>query len=87
MKFTVNGSINSNKSTSKNQSMKTKKNIISEEESKAVDNKSKGVSLGTRSKPKSLLEAIDNINAKLSAYVRDCDEDLHLSTARGNNVE
>lgn len=67
--------------------MKTKKNIISEEECKAVDNKSKGVSLGTRSKPKSLLEAIDNINAKLSAYVRDCDEDLHLSTARGNNVE
>ena len=67
--------------------MKTKKNIISEEECKAVDNKSKGVSLGTRSKPKSLLDAIDNINAKLSAYVRDCDEDLHLSTARGNNVE
>ena len=67
--------------------MKTKKNIISEEECKAVDNKSKGVSLGTRTKPKSLLEAIDNINAKLSAYVRDCDDDLHLSTARGNNVE
>lgn len=67
--------------------MKTKKNIISEEECEAVDNKSKGVSLGTRSKPKSLLEAIDNINAKLSAYVRDCDDDLHLSTARGNNVE
>ena len=67
--------------------MKTKKNIISEEECKAVDNKSKGVSLGTRTKPKSLLEAIDNINAKLSAYVRECDDDLHLSTARGNNVE
>ena len=67
--------------------MKTKKNIISEEKCKAVDNKSKGVSLRTRSKPKSLLEAIDNINAKLSAFVRDCDEDLHLSTAQGNNVE
>ena len=67
--------------------MKTKKNIISEEGCKAVDNKSKGVSLGTRTKPKSLLEAIDNINAKLSAYVRECDDDLHLSTAQGNNVE
>ena len=67
--------------------MKTKKNIITAEECKAVDNKSKGVSLGTRTKPKSLLEAIDNINAKLSAYVRECDDDLHLSKARGNNVE
>ena len=68
--------------------MKTKKNtIITEEECKAVDTKSKGVSLGTRKKPKSLLEAIDNINAKLSAYVRECDDDLHLSEARGNNVE
>lgn len=70
--------------------MKTKKNtIITEEECKAVeaDIKSKGVSLGTRKKPKSLLEAIDNINTKLSAYVRECDDDLNLSEARGNNVE
>lgn len=70
--------------------MKTKKNtIITEEECKAVeaDIKSKGVSLGTRKKPKSLLEAIDNINTKLSAYVRECEDDLNLSEARGNNVE
>jgi hypothetical protein len=68
--------------------MKTKKNnIITEEECKAVKNKSKGVSLGTRKKPKSLLEAIDNINAKLSTYVRESDDDLILSEVRGNNVD
>ena len=67
--------------------MKTKKNIISEEECKAVDKKSKGISLGTRKKPKSLLEAIDNINAKLSDYVRESDDDLNLSEVRGNNVD
>ena len=68
--------------------MKTKKNnIITEEECKAVKNKSKGVSLGTRKKPKSLLEAINNINDKLSTYVRESDDDLILSEVRGNNVD
>ena len=68
--------------------MKTKKNnIITVEECKAVDEKSKGISLGTRRNPKSLLEAIDNINTKLSAIVRESDGDLILSEARGNNVD
>ena len=53
--------------------MKTKKNnTITEEEGQVVvDNKSKGISLATRRKPKTLLEAIDNINTKLSKYVRE----------------
>jgi len=70
--------------------MKTKKNnTITEEEGQAVvDNKSKGISLATRRKPKTLLEAIDNINTKLSKYVREHrDEDVDLSKAKGNNLD
>ena len=64
--------------------MKTKKNIIvTEEDGLAVDNsKSKGLSLATRKKPKTLLEAIDNINTKLSKYVREHrNEDVDLTKA------
>ena len=70
--------------------MKTKKNIIvTEEEGLAVDNsKSKGLSLATRKKPKTLLEAIDNINTKLSKYVREHrNEDVDLTKAKGNNLD
>lgn len=69
--------------------MKTKKNIIiTEEESLAVAAKSKGISLGTRKKPKTLLEAVNNLNTKLSSYVREHrEEDVDLTTARGNNLD
>ena len=65
--------------------MKTKKNIIiTEEDSLAVAAKSKGISLGTRKKPKTLLEAVNNLNTKLSSYVREHrEEDVDLTTARG----
>ena len=68
-----------------------KKNIIiTELEAQAVDSsKSKGISLGTRKKPKTLLEAIDNINTKLSNYVHENgdDEDIDLTKVHGNNVD
>ena len=71
--------------------MKTKKNItITEEDGLAAESgKSKGISLGTRKKPKTLLEAIDNINTKLSNYVHENgnDEDIDLTKACGNNVD
>ena len=71
--------------------MKTKKNIIITEEDAlaVVSSKSKGISLGTRKKPKTLLEAIDNINSKLSDYVQENgdDEDIDLAKVRGNNVD
>lgn len=49
----------------------------------------KGIKISTPRKPKSLLEAIDNINCKLSDCVRnnDHDEDLDLSLCYGNNID
>ncbi len=70
--------------------MKTKKNIIiTEEECKANSGKSKTINLGTRTKPKTLLQGIDNVNTLLDKYIRENedDEDIDLSKVRGNNVD
>ena len=70
--------------------MKTKKDIIiTEEECKASSSKSKTINLGTRTKPKTLLQGIDNVNSLLSDYVREHgdDEDIDLTKVRGNNVD
>ena len=49
----------------------------------------KGIKISTPRKPKSLLEAIDNINFQLSECVRDTErfEDLDLSLCYGNNID
>ena len=49
----------------------------------------KGIKISTPRKPKSLLEAIDNINYQLSECVRDTErfEDLDLSLCYGNNID
>ena len=70
--------------------MKTKKNIIiTEEECKANSGKSKTINLGTRTKPKTLLQGIDNVNTLLDKYIRENEdgEDIDLSKVRGNNVD
>ena len=56
--------------------MKTKKNIIiTEEECKASSSKSKTINLGTRKKPKTLLQGIDNVNTLLDNYIRENGDD------------
>lgn len=70
--------------------MKTKKNIIiTEEECKASSSKSKTINLGTRTKPKTLLQGIDNVNTLLDNYIRENgdDVDIDLTKVRGNNVD
>lgn len=69
--------------------MKTKNIIITEEECKANSSKSKTINLGTRTKPKTLLQGIDNVNTLLDKYIRENgdDEDIDLTKVRGNNVD
>ena len=70
--------------------MKTKKNIIiTEEECKASSSKSKTINLGTRTKPKTLLQGIDNVNTLLDNYIRENgdDVDIDLTKVGGNNVD
>ena len=70
--------------------MKTKKNIIiTEEECNANSSKSKTINLGTRTKPKTLLQGIDNVNTLLDEYIREYGDevDIDLTKVRGNNVD
>lgn len=49
----------------------------------------RGIKISAPRKPKSLLEAIDNINSQLSDFVREIEhfEDLDLSLCYGNNID
>ncbi len=72
------------KESSKNKSTRSKR-TSSSDSVKIL----KGIKISTPRKPKSLLEAIDNINFQLSECVRDIKqfEDLDLSLCYGNNID